>query len=156
MDNEGLQRQFQRGAKQGASSSTRIASLGFSVGGVVYFAGALFVAGLIFFAATLVYTTREGGNVAGYTAPGDNCTYIQCPAGPLGPTGPPGQQGPPGADGPQGPSGPTGPQGDPGQPGPSGPIGMCMNDNPACLQGPTGETGPKGDTGDRGPQGKEC
>lgn len=102
----------------------------------------------------LMWLVRDGGiNRAGFVVPGNNCSVITCPAGPLGPSGPPGQVGPPGAQGPQGASGPTGERGDPGLPGPSGPPGICLNDNPSCTQGPPGPTGATGPTGPRGAQG---
>lgn len=93
-----------------------------------------------------------GSNTSGYI-PGNNCSVLTCPPGLPGPSGPAGAVGPPGAQGPPGATGPTGQQGDPGLPGPSGPPGMCLNDNPACLQGPPGPPGPTGATGPVGPQG---
>ena len=153
MDNAGLEKQFQRGSIK-PKATARIAALGFSTGGATYAALGLFMAALFLFGGTLIFTTREGGNVGGYTAPGDNCTFIQCPAGPDGPPGSTGAIGPPGEQGVQGEIGPTGPNGDPGQPGPSGPIGACLNDNPACMQGEVGPSGASGQIGDRGPQGQ--
>jgi len=97
--------------------------------------------------------SRQSGAVAGYSMPGDNCTWITCPAGGEGPQGPPGQAGPPGQQGPQGIPGPTGAQGNMGLPGPEGPMGQCSNTNPFCLQGATGPTGAQGIPGPTGAAG---
>ena len=41
---------------------------------------------LLLFFSMLFFVGREG-SIAGFTAPGDNCSYIQCPAGPVGEQG---------------------------------------------------------------------
>jgi Collagen triple helix repeat (20 copies)/Chaperone of endosialidase len=126
-------------------------------GGWALWAGlGLIAAATLVAVGIIVFVTREGGSgstAAGFYAPGNDCSVITCPAGPLGPSGPAGQVGPPGPPGPSGPVGPEGPAGAPGLPGPSGAPGMCLNDNPACMQGQPGVTGPQGAPGITGPQG---
>lgn len=80
----------------------------------------------------LITLVRGSGTVAGFYAPGDNCSVITCPAGPEGRQGRQGPSGPPGPSvaGPEGPSGPMGV----GMPGPSGPAGACAA-NPFCMTG---------------------
>jgi hypothetical protein len=120
----------------------------------LFFGIGLIVVAVIVIVVVLAWLVRDGGvNRAGFVVPGNNCSVITCPAGPLGPPGPPGSVGPPGAQGQQGVQGAKGDIGDPGLPGPSGPPGICLNDNPSCLQGPPGPTGATGPTGARGPQG---
>ena len=108
---------------------------------------------LLLYLSMIFFVGKEAGTRAGFTAPGDNCTFIQCPAGPLGPPGSVGPAGPPGAQGNEGPAGPTGPAGPVGPAGPMGPTGLCDNNNPMCTQGPPGATGPTGATGPPGPGG---
>lgn len=130
------------------------------------FYGLLVGAALLFIIMAVVIVTKQGGNVAGFYAPGSDCSVVTCPSGPAGPQGPQGGVGPPGPAtiGPSGPSGPSGPMGPPGN---TGSPGMCLG-NSACERGLTGDTGatgakgakgddgdigPPGDTGERGPQG---
>lgn len=130
------------------------------------FYGLLVGAALLFIIMAVVIVTKQGGNVAGFYAPGSDCSVVTCPAGPAGVKGDTGGVGPPGPAtiGPSGPSGPSGPIGPPGN---TGSPGMCLG-NSACERGLTGDTGatgakgskgsdgdigPPGDTGERGPQG---
>ena len=99
---------------------------------------------------TLLYTAREGTNVANETV---DLGYVVGPTGPKGDTGPQGAKGATGARGPQGATGPQGPKGDTGAAGskgatgPAGPTGPTGATGPRGPQGPTGPTGPKGETG---------
>lgn len=113
---------------------------------------ALAVFGVVCIVLAIFFATGIGGNAlnrAGYVAPGDNCTFITCPAGPVGPSGSPGPQGVMGPPGIQGIQGETGPQGLEGLPGPSGPMGQCLF-HPDCAIGPTGAQGPQGIPGPTG------
>lgn len=113
---------------------------------------ALAIFGVVSVVLAVVLSTGLGGNAlnrAGYVAPGDNCTFITCPAGAVGPSGPPGQQGVMGPPGIQGVQGETGPQGLQGLPGPSGPMGQCLF-HPACAIGPQGVQGIQGIPGPTG------
>lgn len=105
-----------------------------------------------FFVMLFVIVPRSGFALnTGYLPPGSNCSM--CPPGPSGPSGPQGNAGPVGAQGVPGPPGPAGAQGQMGPPGPTGPMGLCLNNNPACLQGATGPQGPQGIPGPTGPAG---
>jgi len=105
-----------------------------------------------FFVMVFVIVPRAGFALnTGYLPPGANCTT--CPPGPSGPSGPQGNVGPVGAQGVPGPPGATGAQGQMGPPGPTGPMGLCLNNNPACMQGATGPQGPQGIPGPTGPAG---
>lgn len=95
----------------------------------------LFGIGMLSLGVAVFVITREGGNRAGFVAPGDNCSVITCPPGGPGPQGIEGRPGPPGEQGPPGPQGEKGDQGNDGLPGPIGPMGECSNTNPFCLQG---------------------
>jgi hypothetical protein len=112
----------------------------------LFVAGAAMM-GLALFIAQAVASNRTN---YGYPVPGNNCSYITCPAGAMGPRGFTGAVGPPGPQGPQGIPGIQGPTGPQGLPGPEGPPGVCLNTNPACLQGATGATGPTGPAGPTG------
>lgn len=156
VDNDTLQRSAAianrkgrvRGDGGGLASSYTV-----SLGGTsIWIAGSILLVALGLVVFIILTSTHETGNRSSFYAPGDNCSVVTC-TGAQGIRGPSGPSGPPGADGAQGPEGPQGPPGDPGQPGPSGPVGMCTNDNPACLQGPVGPTGATGPQGERGPQG---
>ncbi len=109
-------------------------------------------AAMLVIVVVTVVVLRGTGAIAGYSAPGDNCTFITCPAGALGPQGlrgPPGSPGPIGMPGDQGPAGVQGNQGLPGVQGEPGPPGAC-DANPFCMTGATGPSGPTGPTGPRG------
>ena len=43
--------------------------------------------GLLFFFVAIFFLPGEAGTRAGYFAPGDNCSFITCPAGAIGPQG---------------------------------------------------------------------
>lgn len=101
---------------------------------------------------TIMVAANKASDTRDLYVPGNNCSLMTC-TGSQGPSGPSGPIGPPGPQGATGAKGDKGDPGDQGLPGPSGPMGICLNDNPSCLQGPTGATGPKGDKGDRGDQG---
>jgi len=132
--------------QQSSTENASYATLFFGIG--------LVVVAVLTIVIVLAWLVRDGGvNRAGFTVPGNNCSVITCPAGPPGMVGPSGPIGPPGAQGLQGVQGASGQEGPQGLPGPSGPPGMCLNDNPACLQGPPGPTGATGPAGERGPQG---
>lgn len=113
------------------------------------------ITGLLLFLLVTFFLIPEAanGSRAGFIEPGDNCTFIECPAGPIGLQGMPGSVGPPGAQGIMGVTGPPGSVGPPGPVGPAGPMGMCSNTNPMCMQGPPGMVGPTGPAGPTGAQG---
>ncbi len=118
--------------------------------GLGYTGLAALTLGMVALITVVFLISKEGGNRAGYVMPGDNCTVVTCPAGPIGSAGPAGPAGPPGAQGPSGPAGSQGSQGNTGLPGPEGPMGQCSNTNPSCTQGATGPTGPQGIPGPTG------
>jgi hypothetical protein len=118
---------------------------------------AYILGGLGLLALVVIVAVQVSGtgfvNRAGFVMPGNNCSVITCPNGPIGPPGPPGNAGPMGPQGVPGPPGPQGPQGIQGLPGPSGPMGSCSNTNPFCTQGATGAQGLQGPPGPTGPAG---
>lgn len=136
----------------GARRATGMSSV-LSAGGTAMSTTLFWVASaMLVVVVVTVVVFRGTGLVAGYSAPGDNCTFITCPAGALGPQGlrgPPGSPGPIGMPGEQGPAGVQGNQGFPGVQGEPGPPGVC-DANPFCMTGATGPSGPTGPTGPRG------
>ncbi len=111
----------------------------------------LFMLGMVAWLTAVLW--RNSTTYGSVFAPGNNCSIVTCGPGPEGQRGPSGPSGPVGRTGDRGAKGDTGSDGIQGPPGPSGPPGMCLNNNPDCLQGETGPTGPTGPTGERGPQG---
>lgn len=144
------QAESSRFSRNPATTANTPSTMG-SLSNKTIFVAILVFAALIFIVMSIVIVTKQGGNVAGFVAPGSDCSVVMCPAGPQGPQGIPGQTGPPGASiiGPSGPSGPRGPQGFTGD---TGPPGMCLG-NPACERGLTGEKGATGDKGSKGSAG---
>jgi len=100
---------------------------------------ALSILGVLVFAAifTIIVVANKSSETRDLYVPGNNCSLITC-TGSQGASGPSGPIGPPGPQGATGAKGDKGDPGDQGVPGPSGPMGICLNDNPACLQGPPG------------------
>lgn len=151
MDEDNQALAFRRG---GRSTATSRSSAENASSATLFFGIGMVILAVLTIVIVLFWLVRDGGvNRAGFSVPGNNCSVITCPAGPPGTIGPSGPIGPPGAQGLQGVAGESGQQGPQGLPGPSGPPGMCLNDNPSCLQGPPGPTGATGATGERGPQG---
>lgn len=107
-----------------------------------------FVFAAILVVSIIVVSTRSLSSSSFLS--GANLTGITGPAGASGPSGPSGPPGPQGEKGDQGAKGDTGDQGVAGE---QGPPGICLNNNPSCLQGPQGVKGDKGEKGDTGAQG---